>query len=172
MRAAHNQNYWAFNTLNTCKKENIIDTIIGTEGNSDVDILTRIKKFIDSPSKNSVLCIKHILTALPELFPEKSDTKIYAWAARCLSWLQGRYGVDNVVNVALYCDGFSSWLVAYVVPELNGFLNAQAFLGSSQLINGMQKSYAETMMQFSLELGIHWPKIRRGRSKRGCSTLL
>ena len=77
-----------------------------------------------------------------------------------IEWLREKYGSQNVVHAALHMDETSPHIVAYVVPEVDGKLNARALFGGRKVLSDLQSSYAEAMSQFGLERGIEGSKAK------------
>ncbi len=129
-------------------------TGIGTMGDVVGDVRQRVDAVTSKPRSNAVLAIEFLLTASPEWFEGKSQADVKAWARANAAWLRETFGKDNVVHLVLHQDETTPHLVAYVVPEHNGRLNARAITGTGELLSDMHTSYAAAMQPFGLQRGI------------------
>lgn len=135
-------------------------TLRGTPGDVLSDVKGRVGQVTDKPRKNAVLCVEHLLTASPEWFKGKSQKELVQWARENLRWLDQRYGKANVAHVAMHLDESTPHLVAYVVPEVDGRLNARALFGGRAAMTGLQTSYADAMKPFGLRRGLEGSKAK------------
>lgn len=135
-------------------------TLIGNSQKGVDDIRQRIDQLDGKPRSNAVLCIEHLLTASPSFFENKTFKQIDTWAKRNISWLEKTYGKENVVHAALHLDESTPHIVAYVVPEIEGRLNARAIFGGREKLRNIQTSYAEAMKPFKLQRGVEGSKAK------------
>ena len=136
--------------------------VTGIGNKSDVvgDVRGRLGAITSNPRSNAVLALELLLTASPEHFQGKSQTEVKAWAKANAAWLRSTFGKDNVVHLVLHQDESTPHLVAYVVPERDGRLNARAITGTPELLSSMQTSYADAMATFGLERGTPGSKAK------------
>lgn len=135
-------------------KAHLNRTGIGTKGDVLGDVKRRVSEVTAKPRSNAVLAIELLLTASPTWFVGKSDAEVNAWARANIDWLRDTFGKENVVHAVMHCDESTPHLVAYVVPEKAGRLNARAITGTPELLSCMQTSYADAMAKFGLERGL------------------
>lgn len=125
----------------------------GTRGDVLKDVKSRVFAVTDKPRSNAVLALEFLLTASPEWFDGKSSAEVRQWANASTAWLKKTFGTENMVHVVLHQDESTPHLVAYVVPEKNGKLNARGYTGTPELVSSLQTDYAEAMAGFGLERG-------------------
>lgn len=108
---------------------------------------------------DSVLCLEYFIGASPEYFSDNQDGADYFAAA--LEWLRERHGAENLVAWSIHRDETSPHLVAYVVPMLDGKLNAKHFLGGKAKLSAMQTDFAARAgAPHGLERGIEGSKAK------------
>lgn len=132
----------------------------GTKGDVLGDVRRRVDNITSKPRSNAVLALELLLTASPEHFQGKSQAEVKAWARANTVWLRQTFGKENVVHLVLHQDESTPHLVAYVVPERDGRLNARAVTGTPELLSSMQTSYADAMAKFGLQRGIEGSQAR------------
>lgn len=135
-------------------------TLIGIAGEVVGDVRRRVEAVTDKPRANAVLAVEFFLGASPEWFEGKSDAEIDIWAKRNVAWLQQRFGKANVVHAVLHRDETSPHVVAYLVPELEGRLNARGILGGRDMLRELQTAYAAAMAPLGLERGVEGSKAQ------------
>jgi hypothetical protein len=111
--------------------------------------------------KDAVIAVEYFIGASPEWFQgrTRSDQDKYFDDAR--KWLQERHGADNVLDFSIHRDETSPHAVAYVVPLVDGKLNAKRFLGGRMVLSQMQTEFAEKVgKNHRLERGIEGSKAR------------
>ena len=74
--------------------------------------------------KDAVVCLEYFIGASPEWFVGRSQADQDKYFADALAWLKLRHGADNVLDFSIHRDETSPHLVAYVVPLVDGKLNA------------------------------------------------
>ena len=126
----------------------------GTKGDVLKDVKSRVFAVTDRPRSNAVLALEFLLSASPEWFDGKSSAEVNEWANASTAWLKRTFGDENLVHVVLHRDESTPHLVAYVVPEKNGKLNARGFTGTPELVSSLQTEYADAMANFGLQRGI------------------
>ncbi len=99
----------------------------------------------DKHRSNAVLCVEYMISASPEAMAGKSAKAQAAFFTDSLKWLQARHGAENVVCASVHRDETTPHMVAYVVPLLDGKLNARAFLGGRKALSDLQTDFAEAV---------------------------
>lgn len=95
--------------------------------------------------KDAVIGLEYLITASPEHFGDGwMDTKNHGDAYFCdaIAWLEAKHGKENVVCKTVHLDESTPHLAAFVVPLVNGKLNAKAFTGGAKVLAEMQTSFA------------------------------
>lgn len=141
-------------------------TLIGASDNVSHHIESRISEVTDKRRKNGVMCIEHMLTASPEFFDGKSEEEILAWAQSSIMWLKQNYGERNLVHAVLHRDETTPHVAAYVVPELNGKMNARGIMGNKQLMKDLHTKYAAAMKPYGLIRGVEGSQATHQTLKR------
>ena len=108
-------------------------------------VMTAIKdKIPEKRRKDAVLCVEYLITASPDWVGwNKSDEQQYFDEAK--KWLENKHGKDNVIATTIHRDESTPHLVAYVVPLVDGKLNAKKFLGGRQKLSDMQTDFAKSV---------------------------
>ena len=106
-------------------------------------VMTAIKnKLPEKRRKDAVLCVEYLITASPDWIGwSKSDEQKYFEDAK--KWLEDKHGKDNVIATTIHRDESTPHLVAYVVPLVDGKLNAKHFLGGREKLSKMQTDFAD-----------------------------
>lgn len=104
--------------------------------------------------KDAVLCIEYMMSASPDWWPTATVEQQKTFFDRSVKWLEDKYGAENVIVATVHRDETSPHLTAYVVPILDGKLNAKAFIGSRGLLGRDQSSYAASVSDLGLMRGI------------------
>ena len=110
-------------------------------------VMSAIKeKLPEKRRKDAVLCVEYLITASPDWTGwNKSDEKKYFDGAK--KWLEDRHGQENVIATTIHRDESTPHLVAYVVPLVDGKLNAKKFLGGREKLSKMQTDFATNVGQ-------------------------
>lgn len=132
----------------------------GTKGDVLKDVRARVLEITKKPRSNAVLGFEFLLSASPEWFQGKTNAEITEWANANAIWLKTQFGNDNLVHLVLHMDESTPHLVAYVVPEREGKLNARGYTGTPELLSNMQTSYAEAMARFGMDRGLKGSKAK------------
>jgi hypothetical protein len=135
-------------------------TLVGTPHDVLGDVRRRVDRVTDSPRKNAVLCVEFMLGASPEFWDGKSEKQINDWAKTQIAWIQKTYGKANVAHAVLHRDETSPHIVAYVVPEVDGKLNARALFGGREKMREMHTAYAKANTKFGLARGVEGSRAR------------
>ena len=108
-------------------------------------VMTAIKnKLPEKRRKDAVLCVEYLITASPDWVGwHKSDEQKYFDDAK--RWLEDRHGKDNVIATTIHRDESTPHMIAYVVPLVDGKLNAKKFLGGREKLSKMQTDFADNV---------------------------
>jgi len=112
-----------------------------------------------------VLALEFLLSASPEFFDGKTQQEIMQWANTSTKWLKTELGTQNLVHVVMHQDEKTPHLVAYVVPEKDGRLNARSIVGTREMLSAMQTSYAKSVESFGLKRGLQGSKAEHTTTK-------
>lgn len=123
---------------------------------SPQEVLAALKALLpEKRRKDAVLGIEYFIGASPEWFEgrSKDDQDKYFKDAR--AWLEQRHGAENVLDFSIHRDETSPHAVAYVVPMVDGKLNAKRFLGGRATLSAMQTDFASKVgRRHQLERGL------------------
>ena len=108
-------------------------------------VMSAIKdKLPEKRRKDAVLCVEYLITASPDWVGwNKSDEQKYFNDAK--KWLEDKHGKDNVIATTIHRDESTPHMIAYVVPLVDGKLNAKKFLGGRQKLSDMQTDFAKSV---------------------------
>lgn len=108
-------------------------------------VMSAIKdKLPEKRRKDAVLCVEYLITASPDWVGwNKSDEQKYFDDAK--KWLEDKHGRDNVIATTIHRDESTPHMIAYVVPLVDGKLNAKKFLGGRQKLSDMQTDFAKSV---------------------------
>jgi hypothetical protein len=106
-------------------------------------VMTAIKeKLPEKRRKDAVLCVEYLITASPDWIGwNKLDEQKYFSDAK--KWLEDKHGKDNVIATTIHRDESTPHMIAYVVPLVEGKLNAKHFLGGREKLSKMQTDFAD-----------------------------
>jgi hypothetical protein len=104
--------------------------------------------------KDAVLCIEYMMSASPEWWKTATADKQKAFFDRSVKWLEDKFGAENVIVATVHRDETTPHLTAYVVPLVDGKLNAKSFIGSRTLLGRDQSSYAASVSDLGLLRGV------------------
>lgn len=94
--------------------------------------------------KDAVLCVEYLITASPDWIGwNKLDEQKYFNDAK--KWLENKHGKDNVIATTIHRDESTPHMIAYVVPLVEGKLNAKHFLGGREKLSKMQTDFADNV---------------------------
>ena len=114
--------------------------------NSELVMSAIKEKLPEKRRKDAVLCVEYLITASPDWIGwNKSDEQKYFDEAK--KWLEDKHGKDNVIATTIHRDETTPHLVAYVVPLVDGKLNAKHFLGGREKLSKMQTDFATNVGQ-------------------------
>ena len=112
--------------------------------NSELVMSAIKEKLPEKRRKDAVLCVEYLITASPDWIGwNKSDEQKYFDEAK--KWLEDKHGKDNVIATTIHRDESTPHLVAYVVPLVDGKLNAKHFLGGREKLSKMQTDFADNV---------------------------
>lgn len=98
--------------------------------------------------------------------------RIDNWAEANKSWLEMRYGTQNLVSLTLHMDERTPHLHAVVVPlTADGRLSAKEVVGNKHDLQRLQDDYADHMRRFNLDRGVRGSKARHTDVKEYYRTL-
>ena len=108
-------------------------------------VMSSIKdKLPEKRRKDAVLCVEYLITASPDWIGwNKTDEQKYFDDAK--KWLENKHGKDNVIATTIHRDESTPHMIAYVVPLVDGKLNAKKFLGGRQKLSDMQTDFADNV---------------------------
>ena len=114
--------------------------------NSELVMSAIKEKLPEKRRKDAVLCVEYLITASPDWIGwNKTDEQKYFDEAK--KWLEDKHGKDNVIATTIHRDETTPHLVAYVVPLVDGKLNAKHFLGGREKLSKMQTDFATNVGQ-------------------------
>ncbi len=108
-------------------------------------VMSSIKdKLPEKRRKDAVLCVEYLITASPDWIGwNKLDEQKYFSDAK--KWLEDKHGKDNVIATTIHRDESTPHMIAYVVPLVEGKLNAKHFLGGREKLSKMQTDFADNV---------------------------
>lgn len=108
-------------------------------------VMSSIKdKLPEKRREDAVLCVEYLITASPDWVGwHKSDEQKYFDDAK--KWLENKHGKDNVIATTIHRDESTPHMIAYVVPLVEGKLNAKHFLGGREKLSKMQTDFADNV---------------------------
>ena len=108
-------------------------------------VMNAIKdKLPEKRRKDAVLCVEYLITASPDWVGwNRLEEKKYFDDAK--KWLEDRHGKDNVIATTIHRDESTPHMIAYVVPLVDGKLNAKKFLGGREKLSKMQTDFADNV---------------------------
>lgn len=97
--------------------------------------------------KNAVLALEYLITASPEDMANKTRDEQDKYFADALGYLHKKYNAENVFYAGVHRDETTPHMYAYVLPKLEGKLNARHFIG------GHKDRMSELQTEFHEEVG-------------------
>lgn len=123
-------------------------------------------KIPEKKRKNAVHCFEYLITASPEWQGWHTDQQ-QKYFDDAIKWLGDRHGAENVVVTSIHLDETTPHLVAYVVPLIDGKLNARATTTGKDAFSKMQTDFAEKVgKKYGLERGEKGSKAKHEDVKR------
>ena len=130
-------------------------------------VMNAIKdKLPEKRRKDAVLCVEYLITASPDWVGwNRLEEKKYFDDAK--KWLEDKHGKDNVIATTIHRDESTPHMVAYVVPLVDGKLNAKHFLGGREKLSKMQTDFADNVGQsVGLSRGLEGSKAQHQTIKQ------
>lgn len=110
------------------------------------------------PSKvrsNAVLGLEYLITTSKDDLGTWEKARQDAYFAKALAWLGKKHGAENIVCSGVHRDETTPHLTVFVIPKVEGKLNAKAFTGGSKALAEMQTAFYEGVAKdFGLERGL------------------
>lgn len=103
---------------------------------------------------NAVLAVEYLLTASPEWWARSTPEQRKEWKRKNLNFLIQKHGLHNLIAATYQVDETTPHISAFVVPEINGKLNARHFFGGRKKLSELQTEYANEMADLGLSRGI------------------
>lgn len=123
-------------------------------------------KIPEKKRKNAVHCFEYLITGSPEWEGWHTDQQ-QKYFDDAIKWLGDRHGAENVVVTSIQLDETTPHLVAYVVPLIDGKLNARATTTGKDAFSKMQTDFAEKVgKKYGLERGEKGSKAKHEDVKR------
>lgn len=97
--------------------------------------------------------------------------KVIEWRRADVQWLKSEFG-DNLLKAGSHADEHSPHNWAYVLPVVNGRLNARALVGDRQDLSRLLDRYAKAMEPLGLERGVQGSKAKHQDIKRFYGTIM
>lgn len=104
--------------------------------------------------KDAVLCVEYMLSASHDWWEQASDQQKTAFVRNSVSWLENKYGTENLVYVGLHRDEVTPHLTVFVAPLKDGKLNASQYIGNRSQMAFDQTTYAECLSELGIVRGI------------------
>lgn len=123
-------------------------------------------KIPEKKRKNAVHCFEYLITGSPEWEGWHTDQQ-QKYFDDAIKWLGDRHGAENVVVTSIQLDETTPHLVAYVVPLIDGKLNARATTTGKDAFSKMQTDFAKKVgKKYGLERGEKGSKAKHEDVKR------
>jgi len=106
--------------------------------------------------KDAVKAISIVLTGSHDAMKRiEREGMLDEWVKANQSWLESRYGRENIVALSLHMDELTPHLHAVVVPlTKDGRLTAKEVMGNREVMQNTQDNYAIRMAKFGLSRGL------------------
>lgn len=104
--------------------------------------------------KDAVLCVEYMMSASPAWWDQASDQQKTDFVHKSVSWLESKYGPENLVYVGLHRDEVTPHLTVFVAPLKDGKLNASQYIGNRSQMAFDQTTYAECLRELGIVRGI------------------
>jgi hypothetical protein len=163
LRHSLNHAFREQNTPNADPSRALDNTHIG--GGSVREVLDKFNAALpDKVRKNAVLAIEYLITASPENLSAMSRNAQDKYFADSLLWLRDKHGAENIIYAGIHRDEKTPHVYAYVIPKVNGKLNARHFFGERDALSKMQTDFAEKVgLKHGLERGIEGSQAKHTR---------
>lgn len=105
--------------------------------------------------KDAVLGLEYLVTATPASLNDLGEAKTAQYFQDAMKWLKERHGAQNIITAVVHKDESNPHLSVFVVPIVDGKLNAKAFTGGKKALVGMQDEFQEKVAKgYGLERGV------------------
>lgn len=112
----------------------------------------------DKVRKNAVLAVEYFMGASPEWWQQATPAQQDEFFKRSISWLENKFGAENVLVASVHRDETSPHLSAFVIPMHEGKLSAKQAIGTRGKMSADQSSYARSLADLGLKRGIEGSK--------------
>lgn len=118
--------------------------------NNRIDEISKNSKI----RKNAVLAVEYLLTTSPDWWTNITDEQFQEWLKKNIDFIKQKHGIENIIAATFQRDETTPHISVFVVPEINGKLNARHFFGGRQKMSALQTEYANNMTNLGLSRGI------------------
>lgn len=109
--------------------------------------------------KDAVLAVEYLCTASPEWWTQATPQQQTEFFRLSQTWLENKYGKDNIIAASIHRDETSPHMSAFVVPlTKDKRLSAKEFIGNRATMSSDQTSFAQAMRHLGLERGLEGSK--------------
>ena len=102
----------------------------------------------------SVLAIEVVISASHEWWEAATPEQANQWVRANVKFLREAFGDGNVAHLQLHMDERTPHLTGFIIPLVNGRLNAKAFLGGRQKLRELQDKAAAAVSHLGIERGV------------------
>lgn len=103
--------------------------------------------------KDAVVMCQAMITASPEWFAGKTQPEIDSFLKDATSFIEGRYGYENIVSIVKHMDEKTPHLHINFVPVKDGRLSAKAIFTREELSNLQDDFYEKIGKKYKMERG-------------------
>ena len=103
---------------------------------------------------DSVRAIEVVISASREWWETASPEEEDKWIRANVKFLTDTFGAGTIAHLQLHMDERTPHLTGYVIPVVNGRLNAKAFLGGKQKMRELQDKAAAAVLALGIERGV------------------
>ena len=103
---------------------------------------------------DSVRAIEVVISASREWWETASPEEEDKWIRANVKFLTETFGAGTIAHLQLHMDERTPHLSGYVIPVVNGRLNAKAFLGGKQKMRELQDKAAAAVLELGIERGV------------------
>lgn len=103
---------------------------------------------------NSVRAIEVVISASREWWETASPEEAEQWIRANVQLLTEVFGAGKIAHLQLHMDERTPHLSGYVIPVVNGRLNAKAFLGGKQKMRELQDKAAAAVSHLGIGRGV------------------
>lgn len=102
----------------------------------------------------SVLAIEVVISASHEWWEAATPEEAEKWVRANVKFLREAFGDGNIAHLQLHMDERTPHLTGFVIPLVNGRLNAKAFLGGRQKLRELQDKAAAAVSDLGIARGV------------------